>query len=96
MKTNVSIELDDEQLKKLFCALHSKTYSNSKATRKDIVATCQQHIGGLIGQIEDPAPSHKAVSASTLYTIDPEDQVVLRGKPPGYVRGWNLVKRGAA
>ena len=40
----------------------------------------------------DPPEKAEAVR-SGLYDIDPADEKLLHGKEPGYIRGWNLVKR---
>lgn len=47
MRTNVSIELDDEARQKLACMIAGKATSKL-ATRAQIVAVCQQHIAGLV------------------------------------------------
>lgn len=103
MKTNVPIELSDEERVKLADVIDGK-HSLKMATRAQIVAICQQHIGGLVGMINDPFERDRTRFLTTnikpgtgfdIYKADPAD-VPMMAKPndPGYVRGWNLVKRG--
>jgi hypothetical protein len=101
MKTNVLIELDDVQLSALANLIDGKT-TKRKATRKDVVSLCQQHIGGLLEQqadesidIVDKIKHINRPETRDIYRADPEDEVFLDGADPGYVRGWNMVKRGA-
>lgn len=49
MKTNVSIDLNDEDRNKLANMLDGKATARL-ATRKEIVEICQRHIGGLVEQ----------------------------------------------
>ncbi len=106
MKTNVSIELNDEQRTQLAYWIDSQggVWPNQRkrmATRKEVVALCQQHIGGLAeainGQAEKLHSNDQAQptkGAVDLLKADPED-IPLMAKPnnPSYVRGWNQVKR---
>ena len=70
------------------------------ASRNDIKALCEQHIGGLVsaGQAwtfeKDDESEQEAQAGNDLYTIDPGDRSLM-GNPddPSYVRGWNQVKR---
>lgn len=106
MKANVAIEITDYQRDKLANLLDGKI-TKRMVTRADIVALCQQHIGGMIEMAENlvivKQPAAVAGTAATsegnltlnhLARVDPEDEVVLAGKPEGYVIGWNRVKRG--
>jgi len=93
MKTNVSIKLDDQQRKLLADVIDNKQTARL-ATRADIVKLCQLHIAGLLEQNVQLDPPEKAEAVrSGLYDIDPADEKLLHGKEPGYIRGWNLVKR---
>lgn len=102
MKANVAIEITDYQRDKLANLIDGKV-TKRMCTRADVVKLCQQHIGGMIEQAEStiivkqPVEAKVAISGdhiNHLLTIDPEDQVVLAGKPDSYVIGWNRVKRG--
>jgi hypothetical protein len=97
MKTNVSIELNDEARDVLANLMDDKDTSRL-ATRKDVVALCEQHIGGLVATAEDytyePEVTDEAIMSSDLYTIDPGDRALMaRPDDDSYVRGWNQVKR---
>jgi hypothetical protein len=99
MKTNVSIDLTDDQRNRLACLIAGKPVKRL-ATRKEIANLAVQHLGGLLGATTDPwsTASHEAAAkqASDLYKPDPRDiPLMARPNDPGYVRGWNLVKRGA-
>ena len=102
MKTNVSIELDDQQLRLLADIIDGKQTQRT-ATRAEIVAIARQHIGGLIGSQEespkpvlhrDPADGvAKVKSTSHLLVVDPKDRPLMQQPDnPSYVRGWNQVK----
>ena len=97
MKTNVSIELNDEQRNRLAILIDGKE-SKRMATRKEVVELCQRHIGGL-AEASEPAKvqierNQDAHAAFISLKPDPED-VALMAQPnnPSYVRGWNQVKR---
>ena len=98
MKTNVSLDLTDDQRRQLANLIDGKV-TQRLATRKEIVTFTRQHIAGLVAESEptdeDVNESQRAPSstASVLYQIDPEDRPALTGRSPGYIRGWNLVKR---
>ena len=98
MITNVSIDLSDKDRLFLADLVDGKT-SARKIKRAEIVALCQQFIGGLLGQADENHAGRIDADLATppelnsLYQIDPEDRVALAGKPAGFVRGWNLVKR---
>jgi len=95
MKTNVPITLTDAE-RSLIANQVDRKESKRLVTRSEVVALCQQFIGGLIGeQTEVNARLDDHYHACRLYDIDPEDNHHLRGRSPGHVRGWNLVKRAA-
>lgn len=106
MKANVAIEINDLE-RSLLADLIDGKVTKRMATRADIVRLCEQHIGGLIEQsdcsviVPTPFEATRTRVASTnpidnnpLTRIDPEDAVILSGKPEAYVIGWNRVKRG--
>lgn len=101
MKTIVRIELDDDQRNKLACMIAGKATAKM-ASRADVVALCERHIGGLIEECStfdsDAQKADKVWSPgyTDLSAPDREDEALLRGKPPSYVYGWNKVKRGVA
>lgn len=104
MKTNVSIDLNPEQLDYLATMIDGKV-TKRQATRKDITNLVEQFIGGITCEAEyrggkvteyntvQARAETTGANASDLYIIDPEDAVFLKGKDPSYVRGWNQVKR---
>lgn len=100
MKTNVSIELTDEQRSTLANIIDGKT-NKRLATRKEVVDLCTQYIAGLVGENASEAPSepqNRVVLATCQnrhdpsLNVDPEDRKHLEGKSAGYIRGWNMVK----
>lgn len=110
MTTNVPIVSTEEQLENLGFFIDSEggAWPNKRrrrATRKDIIALCQQHINGLANaqlSADDRSRTRIMVDRAEakvrdMYKPDPED-VPLMARPddPGYVYGWNKVKRGAA
>lgn len=100
MKTNVAIELTDEQRDYLATLIDGKP-TKRLATRQDVNNLVQQFIGAAVSQAEysggkvDEHNNVHATAKGDLYTIDPEDRKFLDGKDPSYVRGWNQVKRSA-
>jgi hypothetical protein len=105
MKANISIEINDEDRDKLANLMDGKV-TKRMVTRKDIVQLCNQHIGGLLQQAHESVivktavavPERQPVNAQGQHDnrysrIDPEDQALLTGKDPSYIRGWNQVKR---
>lgn len=99
MKTNISIELNDEQRNKLKILIDGKA-SKKMISRKEVIALCEQHIGGLLGTADPISGGVENVSIRSLqkkvdlYDIDPEDRALMaQPENPSYVRGWNLVKR---
>ena len=105
MKTNIQIELTDEQRNQLKILIDGKP-SKKMVSRKEVIALCQQHISGLVNSSangDDEArmrimvANSKSTPAMNLYRADPEDiPLMARPDDPGYVRGWNTVKRGHA
>lgn len=99
MKTNVSIELNPEQLGYLATLIDGKV-GRRLATRKDINNLVEQFIGATVAQAEytggkagipEDVASYKP--QSDLYQVDQADRKFLDGKDPSYIRGWNQVKR---
>ena len=93
MKTRIFIETTDEERNQLACFLDG-AMSKRMVSRKEIIALCEQHMGGLIEQCVhlDP-PEKKEAVMSGIYILDKEDAHMLKDKSPGYIRGWNSVKR---
>ena len=106
MKTNVPIELTDADREILANVIDRKD-SKRKISRKEVIALCQQHIGGLLGQataeIMEPDIDGSEYRAGgdtptpqPLMIPDPEDIPLMKSpNDPSYVRGWNQVKRSA-
>ena len=93
MKTNISINLTDAERLILADILDGK-HTQRLATRAEIVALCRQHIGGLIADLVGVSTmTGPAFNQDDIYKADPDDAELLRDKSPGYIRGWNLVKR---
>ena len=107
MNTNVQITLNDEERNLLKRMLVGKD-TKAMISRKEVVALCQQHIGGLLEQHRndsvqpDPVwPGHTKSKVLRLtdnrrigsVIIDPEDVEILAGKCESYARGWYQVKR---
>ena len=102
MKTNVSIELTDEQRNALAVAIDGKQ-SKRLATRAELGALCRLFVEAVIEHEAEQAPCQpgrlfsEPVEASeprgSLHIADAEDRASLAGKPVGYVVGWNKVKR---
>ena len=106
MKTNVSIELTDDQRDALASMIDGKD-NTRMATRKEITAIAQNHLGGMARvaeaeTFEDVADEDQdwkdALAGPTgdLYVIDHTDpltRVMAVPDDPSYVRGWNQVKR---
>ena len=99
MKTNVPITIDDEGLEILANRIDGKV-TKRRATRKEIVAICAQHIEGLIEatlDAEEGAPEPREVSENPLYQIAPGDRALMaQPDNPSYVYGWNKAKSGRA
>lgn len=99
MKTNISIEINDDQ-RRLLADLVDGKKSARLIKRAELVQLCRQHIGGLLGYIEDkgppPKPGNPDDHRAGLYRLDPEDRALMaRPEDRGYRRGWNLVKDSA-
>lgn len=96
MKTNISIEINDDQ-RRLLADLVDGKKSARLIKRAELVQLCRQHIGGLLGQADalGPAPTAKP-GRPDPYRLDAEDRALMaRPDDPGYRRGWNLVKDSA-
>ena len=107
MKTNVSIELSDEQRDHLANLIDGKV-TKRLATRKDVVDMVLSFVSGMAEE-QSFSPTtvdeKKSVqSASTVYRqnsndllrIDPEDAEHLKDKCESYIKGWNDTKRRLA
>ena len=109
MKTNVSIELTDDQRDALATMIDGKD-TTRLATRKEITAIAQNHIGGMArvaeadafeDVYEDDQEAAALVKAGIppdgdLYVVDHTDPLTrTMAKPddPSYIRGWNQVKK---
>lgn len=107
MKVNVSLEITDTMRNALATGIDGRP-SKRLATRVEVREFLEGSINSLAGPPrpvpsahagkDDGSPSTPPTSpspgpASDLYAIDPEDRELLRNKPPGYVYGWNKVKR---
>lgn len=98
MKTNLQIELTDQQRNHLAQLIDGKP-SKREVSRKEVIAICQQHIGGLLGSADNSFEREQEdlttpAQFNPLYDIDPADRPLMaQPNNPGYVRGWNLVKR---
>lgn len=92
MKTNVAIELDDQNRRVLANLIDGKT-SQRLCTRKEVCELTQGSIDALCAQ---PIASYEtSVSNTDLLIIDPEDKAILDGKSPSYIIGWNKKKRSS-
>ena len=102
MKTNVSIELTDEQRNALAVAIDGKA-SKRLATRAELGALCRLFIEAVIEHEGEQAPhqpgrlfvedQEAGAPGGALHIADDEDRARLADKPVGYVVGWNKVKR---
>lgn len=109
MKTNVSIELTDDQRDALASMIDGKD-NTRLATRKEITAIAQQHLGGMArvaeaaafeDVYEDDQEAAALVAAGIppageIYVVDTSDplsRTMARPDDPSYVRGWNQVKK---
>lgn len=105
MKTIVPITLDNAQLTAISNLIDGKV-SKRTATRAEIIAICESHIGGLLGQVIDHGPNEQQkvnpsideMRSTSLYDIDHSDPLTktMARTDPGYVRGWNTVRRSQA
>ncbi|MGI9251156.1 MAG: hypothetical protein ACR2PR_08160 [Pseudohongiellaceae bacterium] len=102
MKINVPIDISNDDLVLLSNLIDAKV-TKRRATRKDIIKLCEQHIAGMLEMANshdlvvslEPSPGARQVDADFL-KVDPEDQAVLAGKPDRYIIGWNRYKRARA
>ena len=101
MKVNLSLELDDTQRNVLARVLSGKDVKRL-ATRDEVRVFVEEWIKGSLAEQPEAAASEPTVaatkpphrlSASELMRIDPEDEERLKGKEPGFIMGWNRVKR---
>ena len=105
MKTNLGIELTDDQRDALANLIDGKD-TTRLATRKEITAIAQNHIGGLCrhaeaATFEEVHEEDKAMEVNpvgptgALYVVDDTDplsRTMAKPDDPSYVRGWNQVK----
>lgn len=101
MKTNVSIELTDEQRDCLANLIDGKD-TKRMATRAEITALVTQHVGGLVASAEawtfedvDEADDEGNELGRDIYLVDNRDPLTKTMAKPhdaSYVRGWNQVK----
>lgn len=106
MRTNVAIELTDEQRSTLADLIDGKQ-TKRLLTRAEVGALCRLFLESLIEQADEPPtnqPGRLFIAADDdnqaprgdLHIADPEDRQLLAGKSAGYVVGWNKVKRALA
>ena len=102
MKVNLSLEVTESQRNVLARLLTGKDIKRL-ATRDEVrefVAGCIESLtereGAVLPADAAIALPQPRVSVGDLLTIDPEDEEILRGKAPGYIVGWNRVKRKRA
>ncbi len=106
MKTNIQIELSDEERNRLAILLDGPLNKRGKPntrliSRKEVVAIAQQHIAGLLGSNDDAQATPeiqetRKIAYSALYEIDHSDpltKAMARPDDPGYVYGWNKAAR---
>ena len=95
MKTNVSIELNPDQLDAIATLIDGKM-TKRLATRKDINRLVTQFIGGLTSEANYTAgkvtDETSAPPTSDLYKIWPGEEKLLKGKSPSYIYGWNKAR----
>ena len=103
MKTNLGIELTDDERDALANLIDGKD-TTRLATRKEISAIAQNHIGGLARRAEAEtyedvhSEDHDArplAADNPIYVIDESDpltRAMADPDNPSYVRGWNTVK----
>lgn len=95
MKTNVAIELNDDQRNKLANVIDRKV-TKRLATRKEISDFCRGSIDSALVERDAPIVSgcavRQVVRTSVRTTPYPEDEKRLAGKSTSYVIGYNKVK----
>jgi hypothetical protein len=96
MKTNVSIELSDEE-RGLLADFLDNNETTRLATRKEITVIATAHIAGLVAMVGNSEPSGaiEMISAgrpaSDIYKARAnERRLMAHPDNPSYVRGWNL------
>ena len=98
MKTNVPIELTDEQRSRLANVLDGKV-SKRLATRAEVCEAAEAFLRALI-ESEPEAPAPEAPSPASVMRRDPIPEVIpekwrdrLQGKSDGYIRGFLMADR---
>ncbi len=104
MKTNLGIELTDDERDALANLIDGKD-TTRLATRKEITAIAQRHIGGMARHAEaltfeeveeeDQDPGVQVGSTGDLYRVDMDDplsRTMAKPEDPSYVRGWNQAR----
>jgi hypothetical protein len=106
MKVNLTVEVSDPARRALARALDNRA-GRRLATREELRSFVVEIVNSLAGlDCACTSPKTQAADgtlclsappsagpASDLYRIDDEDRERLRGKPPGFIYGWNKVKR---
>jgi hypothetical protein len=107
MKTNVSIELTDEERDAIATVLDGKM-TKRLATRGDIVELVTKFIGGFTADASykagkevpetarfnaDPTITRGPITKlRDLYRIRDGEAAMLKGKSDSYIRGWNSAR----
>ena len=107
MKTNVSVELTDEERDAIATVIDGKS-TKRLATRADIVELVTKFIAGFAADSSYKAgkavpetakfkadPTITRVGASKLrelYRVREGEEALLRGKSESYIRGWNSAR----
>ena len=94
MKTNCSIDLNNDELDALATAIDGKV-TKRLATRADINELVAKAVGGLVedarytaGKVDpEPIPPE-----SDLYRVHPGEERWLAGKSKSYIYGWNKAR----
>lgn len=97
MIVNIRIEIDDDTRNRIANIIDGKR-TKRLAKRIECVRIAEQHFGGLAhSEHKRPENLPQKPAPGSMYTADHED-VPLMAQPnnPGYVYGWNKVKRGVA
>lgn len=99
MKTNIQIELSNEQRNRLKVALDGK-HSKKLLSRAEVVKLAQDFFEALL-EVEFAAPARsvkgqtaevRSIYEHPFYKIAPGDEEQLAGKPLGYIYGWNKAR----
>ena len=91
MNTNIKIELDDEQRRKIARVLFG---SNKPITRKELTTAVGMMVDNLLSQDESPVTPRSAPTASEVRGCDDRIRSAAGAKQPNdasYMRGWNAV-----